>query len=743
MRTLEFGLWLLYTKSEEGYREKIGHMEALPATLEDLLERGEGSIAAQDIPLIKHAYQVAADAHDGQSRMSGEPFIQHSLATAATLVDLRLDAATVAAGLLHDVPEDTAVSVEQIGEIFGDEIATLVDGVTKLRKITWTSLEEEEAESLRKIFLAMVDDIRVILIRLADRLHNMHTLRALPEDRGTVIARETLEIFAPLAHRLGMWQIKEELEDLALGYLEPDRYREVVELLKERQTDRERYVEGVVQTLRSSLSEGGIKSEVTGRRKHIYSIYQKMKKRGRDFDRIYDVYGARIIVDSVQDCYAALGMVHSLWRPIAGEFDDYIAMPKDNMYQSLHTAVVGPQGRALEVQIRTWDMHWTAEYGVAAHWRYKEQVERDAVLESKMAWLRQLMDWRRELVDAQEFVDSLKTDLFPEEVYVFTPKGDVIELPRGATPIDFAYHVHTEIGHLCQGAKVNGRIVSLNHQLKDGDQVMILTAKRGGPSRDWLNPHLGYVHTSRARQKIRQFFRKQEREENIQRGRALLERELKRLGIEREKYDDIAKLFHFRKVDDLLAALGYGDLNVHQISTKMLQVEGGKEEGLQEKAPPVVTTDEARGITVTGVGDLLTHIGGCCNPLPGDKIVGYVTRGRGVTIHRLDCGNVLRVLRDGDKERLIEVDWGEEQDAVYPVVIRITAYDRKGLLKDVAGVIDAEDVNMIAATIASRKKDQTATIVATLEITGMAQLSRVLAKIESLTNVLEAVRQTG
>jgi guanosine-3',5'-bis(diphosphate) 3'-pyrophosphohydrolase len=718
-------------------------MDKLPATLEDLLERGEDSIAAQDVSLIKRAYQVAAEAHDGQRRLSGEPFIQHSLATAAALVDLRLDAATVAAGLLHDVPEDTAVTVEQIGEIFGEEIARLVDGVTKLRKITWTSLEEEEAESLRKIFLAMVDDIRVILIRLADRLHNMHTLGALPQERGTVIARETLEIFAPLAHRLGMWQIKEELEDLALRYLEPDRYREVVDLLSERRADRERYVEGVVQTLRKTLTEGGIKVDVTGRRKHIYSIYQKMQKRGRDFDRIYDVYGARIIVDDIKDCYATLGIVHSLWRPIAGEFDDYIAMPKDNMYQSLHTAVVGPEGRALEVQIRTWDMHWMAEYGVAAHWRYKEQVERDAVLESKMAWLRQLMDWRREFVDAQEFVDSLKTDLFPEEVYVFTPKGDVIELPRGATPVDFAYHVHTEIGHLCQGAKVNGRIVPLNYQLKDGDQVLILTAKRGGPSRDWLNPHLGYVRTSRARQKIRQFFRRQEREENIARGRALVERELKRLGIEHESYEDIAKLFHFKKVGDLLAAVGYGDVNVHQISTRMLEVEGEKEEGLGEKPRGVVDTGEAKGVTVTGVGDLLTHIGGCCNPLPGDKIIGYVTRGRGVTVHRLDCGNVLRVLRDGDRERLIEVDWGEEQDAAYPVVVRITAYDRKGLLKDVAGVIDAEDVNMTSATISSTRKDQTAIIVATLEITGMAQLSRVLAKIESLTNVLEAVRQTS
>ena len=716
-------------------------MEAPPTSLDALLERAGDSIPAQDIPLIKRAYQVASEAHDGQSRMSGEPFIQHSLATAATLVDLRLDGATIAAGLLHDVPEDTAVTLEEIEETFGEEIAKLVDGVTKLKMITWTSLEEEEAESLRKIFLAMVDDIRVILIRLADRLHNMHTLDAMPQDRGTVIARETMEIFAPLAHRLGMWQIKEELEDLALRYLEPDDYREIVELLSERSADRERYVEGVVKTLRKSLTEEGIKAEITGRRKHISSIHQKMKKKGRDFDRIYDVRATRVIVGDIKDCYAALGIVHSLWRPIAGEFDDYIAMPKDNMYQSLHTAVVGPEGYPLEVQIRTWDMHWTAEYGVAAHWRYKEQVERDAVLEAKMAWLRQLMDWRRELVDAQEFVDSLKTDLFPEEVYVFTPKGDVVELARGSTPVDFAYHVHTEIGHLCQGAKVNGKIVPLNYQLKDGDQVMILTAKRGGPSRDWLNPHLGYVSTSRARQKIRQFFRRQERAENITRGRALLERELKRLGIEHESYEEIAKLLRFKNIDDLLAAIGYGDINVHQISSRLLDVE--TEETLPEEGRPSDLPSEARGVTVTGVGGLLTRIGGCCNPLPGDEIIGYVTRGQGVTIHRSDCGNVLRALRDGDKERLIEVDWGEDVDASYPVVIKITAYDRKGLLKDVSAIIDAEDVNMISASInASRKKDQIATIVATLEISGMAQLSRVLAKIETLTNVLEAVRQT-
>jgi GTP pyrophosphokinase len=499
----------------------------------------------------------------------------------------------------------------------------------------------------------------------------------------------------------------------------------------------------VVQTLKRSLTEEGVGAEVTGRRKHISSIYQKMKKKGRDFDRIYDLHGARIIVEDIKDCYAALGIVHSLWRPIAGEFDDYIAMPKDNMYQSLHTAVVGPQGRALEVQIRTWDMHWTAEYGVAAHWRYKEQVERDAVLETKMAWLRQLMDWRREFVDAQEFVDSLKTDLFPEEVYVFTPKGDVVELPRGSTPVDFAYHVHTEIGNLCQGAKVNGRIVPLNYQLGDGDQVQILTAKRGGPSRDWLNPHLGYVHTTRARQKIRQFFRRQESDENVARGRSLLEKELKRLGIERESYEDIARLFRFKKLEDFLVAIGYGDITVHQVSTRIMEVEKEGEEELEESPPVVAPRHEAPGIRVTGVGDLLTRLGGCCNPLPGDNIIGYVTRGRGVTIHRQDCPSVLRAVRDGDRERLIEVDWGGDLSTVYPVMVEVTAYDRKGLLKDIAAVLDAESVNMTSASINTRKKDQTATIVATLEISGMDQLSRVLAKIESLTNVLEAVRQTG
>jgi GTP pyrophosphokinase len=460
-----------------------------------------------------------------------------------------------------------------------------------------------------------------------------------------------------------------------------------------------------------------------------------MKTKERSFDEIYDVQGVRIIVDEVKDCYGALGIVHTLWRPIPGEFDDYIAMPKDNMYRSLHTAVVGSQGKPLEIQIRTWEMHQTAELGIAAHWRYKEQVGRDTSLEAKIAWLRGLMEWRQELADAREFVDSLKTDLFPKQVYVLTPKGDIIDLPDGATPIDFAYHIHTEIGERCRGAKVNGRLVSLNYRLQSGDQVEILTTKKGGPSRDWLNPHLGYVVTSRAKQKIRQWFKRQEREESIAQGREMLEKELKRLGIE-ESFEDVARLFRFKRVEDLFAAIGYGDLNVQQFATRLLEKEEEEPE-LPTVAPP---TPPISGITVLGVGDLLTRVAHCCHPLPGDKVVGYVTRGQGVTIHRQDCGNILRRT---DKERLIEVGWGTDRKQVYPVMIKVVAFDRKGLLKDIAAIVEAEDVNMAAANATTSKKDHMAVITATLEISNMAQLSRILTKIESLKNVLEARRQMG
>ncbi|HID86574.1 MAG TPA: bifunctional (p)ppGpp synthetase/guanosine-3',5'-bis(diphosphate) 3'-pyrophosphohydrolase [Anaerolineae bacterium] len=712
--------------------------ETEPVDIETLIQKVNAYLPRSD-GLLRRAYSLAAEAHGGQMRATGDPYVQHSLAAADILADMRLDPATIIATILHDVPEDTDIPLGRIQQEFGDEIAKLVDGVTKLSRIEWESLEEEEAESLRHMFLAMAEDIRVVLIKLADRLHNMRTLYALPPEKQRKIAQETLEIFAPLASRLGIWQMKWELEDLALRHLEPGTYREIASLLAERRAEREAYIARVIEILRQKLKEEGIEAEIIGRPKHIYSIYKKMERKGVDFDQIYDVRGLRIIVDQVQDCYAVLGIVHTLWRPIPGEFDDYIAAPKENLYRSLHTAVIGPEGKPLEIQIRTYEMHRVAEYGIAAHWRYKEQIKRDATLEEKIAWLRQLMEWRQELTDAREFVDSMKTDVFQDQVYVFTPKGDIIDLPAGATPIDFAYHIHTEIGHRCRGAKVNGRLVSLDYQLKTGDQVEILTAKQGGPSRDWLNPHLGYIKTSRARQKIRQWFRRQERSAMIAQGREVLDKELRRLGVEEKSYEEIAEIFKYDKVDDFLAAVGYGDITTQQIATKILELERVEEEdlGLPKVAPP---PPPISGVTISGVGDLLTRVAGCCNPLPGDDVVGYITRGRGITLHRRDCPNILRLK---ERERLIEVNWGMDTYEVYPVMIRVLAYDRPGLVRDIADIVAAEGVNMSAASAITNKKDHTAIITATLEIRGVNQLSRILNKVDRLPNVLEVRRQVG
>jgi GTP pyrophosphokinase len=696
--------------------------------------------------LLRRAFDLASQAHADQKRASGEPYIQHCLAVAQMLAELHLDTAALAAALMHDTLEDTSVTYEELEGEFGGEIAKLVDGVTKLGQIDQLSgmserniREDAKAESLRKMFLAMVDDVRVVLIKLADRLHNMRTLSSLPEYKRKRIARETLEIFAPLANRLGIWQMKWELEDLSLRHLEPETYKEIATLIDERRPDRERYITEVVSRVREELGKAGVKAEVSGRPKHIYSIYRKMNRKGVDFDQIYDVSGVRVLVESVRDCYTALGVIHSLWRPIPGEFDDYIATPKDNMYRSLHTAVVGPEGKPLEAQIRTYEMHYTAELGIAAHWRYKEGQKQDPVFDNKIAWLRQLMEWRQEVTDAREFIDSLKTDVFQDRVYTFTPRGDIIDLPTGSTPIDFAYHIHTEVGHRCRGAKVDGKLVGLDYQLRNGDQVEILTAKRGGPSRDWLNPHLGYVKTSRARSKIRQWFKRQNRDENIVQGREVLERELKRLGLDETPFDQIAKKFNLDKVDDLMAAIGAGDINAHQIAGRALELVQPEEEILE--IPPVRVTPIAptTGIRVRGVGDLLTNLAHCCNPLPGDDIVGYITRGRGVTIHRQDCPNILRT---NDRERLIEVDWGPEITETYPVDVRVEAYDRQGLLRDIASVVADEAINLSAANVMTRKKDHMATMVVTLEIADIDQLSRVLARIERLPNVLEARRQT-
>jgi RelA/SpoT family (p)ppGpp synthetase len=716
-------------------------------TISDILEHippGERTDGAR--ALIERAYAVAERAHTDQTRKTGGPYIQHPLAVAFLLADLGMDPDTIAAGLLHDVVEDTDVDLEILAQEFGPDVASLVDGVTKLEQIEQEQIDrfnkmgerlrdEQESESLRKMFIAMAEDIRVVIIKLADRLHNMRTLDPLPPERRKTFARETLEIFAPLANRLGVWQWKWELEDLSLRYLDPATYAEIASLIKERRLEREAGIQRHVQVLKQKLAQESIEAEITGRPKHIYSIYNKMGRKGVPFQRVYDVRGIRVITDTVPDCYRVLGIVHGLWKPIPGEFDDYIATPKENLYQSLHTAVVGDDGNTLEVQIRTWEMHRTAEYGIAAHWRYKESGKRDEAFEAKIAWFRSLLEWRKEVTDASEFVDLMKTDIFQDRVYAFTPKGKLIDLPVAATPIDFAYQVHTEIGHRCRGARVNGKLVSLDYQLRNGDQVEILTARRGGPSRDWLNPALGLIKTSRARNKIRQWFRRQDRQQNIAQGREIVERELKRLGVERLGHEAVAQLFSYEELGDFYAAVGFGDIHSQQIAGKIAATRPREEVEFPLAPPPPVPTVE--GIQVQGTGGLLTRLARCCNPLPGDDIIGYVTRGRGVTVHRRDCPNILRL---EDTERLIEVSWGTRVQTV-PATIHITAYDRARLLSEISNIIGAEDINISAVKQDTRKN--VATIYITIEVNSMAQLSRVLTKIERLPNVIEARRHTG
>ncbi len=702
-----------------------------------LLRQVEG-LRPEALEQVRRVVAYAIEAHGDQLRASGESFMVHPLAVAGILAELHMDTPTIVAGVLHDVVEDTDIPIEEVRERFGDEVARLVEGVSKLRKAKLKSrveevdLDEEQAENLRKMFLAMVDDIRVVIIKLADRLHNMRTLQYLPPEKQLRKARETLDIYAPLAERLGIWQLKWQLEDLSLRYIDPERYREIAELLAQRRAERAEYLDRVITVIRAQLEKEGIQARLSSRPKHIYSIHKKMQEKSRDFGEIYDVHGVRIIADQVRDCYHALGIIHSLWRPIPGEFDDYIAMPKDNLYQSLHTAVVALDGRPLEVQIRTEEMHQVAEYGVAAHWRYKEGAKRDENLEARVNWLRQASDWREEVEDAQQFVDSLKSDVIAQRVYVFTPKGDIIDLPSGATPIDFAYEIHTEIGHRCRGAKVDGRLVSLDYQLHNGEQVEILTVKDGGPSRDWLNPQLNYVATQRARQKISHWFRRQQREQNIADGREILDREMRRLGIDQETYAEIAALFKYGSVQDFMAAVGYGEISPSQIARR-IDEDADKSERLRLKAiPDTPITD----IQVMGVGDLLTRMAPCCKPVPGDAIVGYTTRGKGVTVHRADCPNIVHLQ---DVERLIPVSWGKPQQA-YPVPVVVEAFDRSGLLRDIASAVADLGLSMSSANVYSNH-DATATLRITVGVRGVGQLSALLNKLQSVHDVLDARRE--
>jgi guanosine-3',5'-bis(diphosphate) 3'-pyrophosphohydrolase len=715
-------------------------------SVERLLDKASQYLPPEKLVVVEDAYNFALKAHEGQTRKSGEPFLEHPMQVALTLAELQLDADALAAALLHDVPEDCDVPLSEIEAKFGSEIAQLVDGTTKLGRLSLqvpkgvarrggVAVRQQQAESLRKMLVAMAEDLRVVFIKLADRLHNMHTLEVLNPEKRRSIARETLEIYAPLAHRLGIWELKWQLEDLSFRYLEPRRYNQLVKLVAARRTQRESFIAQVIEVLKKEFDRVALKVEISGRPKHLYSIYQKMERytaQGKHFDDIYDILALRLLVDTVPDCYGAVGIVHSLWHPLPGSFDDFIANPKPNGYQALHTAVMCLGTTPLEIQIRTRKMHHIAEYGVAAHWRYKEGEKRDIHLEERIGWLRQLIDWHRELSGAEEFLESVKTDIFIDQVFVFTPKGEIKDLPKGSTPLDFAYRIHTELGHRCIGAKVNGKLVPLDYQLNNGDVVEIMTTKRDkGPSRDWLNLHLGYVKTSHAREKIGQWFKKQERAENIERGRELLDKELKQLGLKFSDREELAKAFKYDSVDDFLAAIGYGGISVHHIALKLAS---------QQEQPRAVTAvtplkTPASTVRVLGVGDLLTNLARCCHPVPGDEIVGYVTRSRGVTIHRQDCYNVLR---EDEKERLIEVEWGQA-DALYPVRVQVEAWDRVGLIRDISTIVAEEKVN-IANMNVTEHDDRTTTLYITLETRGLSQLSRLLTKIEGIRGVNSVTR---
>jgi len=700
-----------------------------------------------DLSIIRKAYEFAKEAHSGQHRISGELFIFHPLEVAKILADLELDLPTIAAGLLHDVVEDTPYTIEDIESNFGPEVALLVDGVTKLGKLEFKTKEEQQAENLRKMFFAMAKDIRIILIKLADRLHNMRTLKSLPKEKQLAKAKETLDIFAPLAHRLGISKVKWELEDIAFRYLEPEHYYELVEKVAKKRQERENHINEMIAILKERLTSAGISAEIQGRPKHFYSIYKKMKEQNKTFEQIYDLTAVRVIVNTVKDCYGALGVVHTLWKPIPGRFKDYIAMPKPNMYQSLHTTVIDSSGDPLEIQIRTYEMHKTAEYGIAAHWRYKEGAKNNSDFEQKLSWLREILDWQRDLRDAKDFMETLKIDLFTDEVYVFTPKGDVIDLPKGSCPIDFAYRIHTDIGNRCIGAKVNGKMVPLDYELVNGDIIEIITSSHSnGPSRDWLN----IVKSPQAKNKIRQWFKKERRDENIARGKEMLEKEARRQGYDIYqliKYDfmnNILKRMSFTNIDDMYAAIGYGAVTAKQIFQKILDeykknAQPDKLELNLEKGDGKSKIQKKldRGIKIDGIGNLLVKFSRCCNPVPGDKIIGYVTRGRGISIHRQDCKNI----RQGnfDRARLTEVKWEGFEDSSYPVEIQVWAYDRPGLLSEVINLIGDFKTN-IDAVNARATKNGIAIIDLILEISSKQHLESVMQKISKIKGIYDVKR---
>jgi len=709
-------------------------------TIDELTSQVTAYIRPDDVEMIRRAYRYAEEAHQGQKRLSGEPYIVHPLAVASILADLKLDATTLTAALLHDVVEDTRITDEELVRAFGAEVAALVYGVTKLKRIKFDSSEEQQAENLRKMFMAMAKDIRVALIRLADRLHNMRTLRYQAPEKQVHTARETMEIFAPLAHRLGIYTIKWELEDTSLRYLNPQQYYRIVNLMAQKRKERESYVNDVMSLLQEKSGGLEIAEGVHGPAKPTYRVYHRMQRQSNEFNEIYDLFAVRVIVENIKDCYGVLGVVHTLWKPMPGRFKDYIAMPKANMYQSLHTTVIGPNGDPLEIQIRTWEMHATAEYGIAAHWVYKEGGQRsEGNLAQKLAWFREVLEWQQDFRDAQEFMETLKLDLFADEVFVFTPKGDVIELPAGSVPIDFAYRIHTDIGNRCIGAKINGKIVPLDYRMRTGDIVEVLTSKQSyGPSRDWLK----IVKSSQAKSKIRQWFKREKREENVTRGREHIEKELLRQRVDPHQVltsgyiADVMQKFNFGKEEDMFAAVGYGGLSAGQVVTRF--VERYKKDH-QDDVPDYLskelrehTKPTSNGVRVRGIDNLLIRFARCCNPVPGDDIFGFVTRGRGVSVHRSDCPNVASLRADGT--RMLDVEWATTAGFLYHVELEVTAADRHGLVNECMNAI-AEIKTEITAVSGRADTERIAHIHLSVNIRNLEHLRSVVERLKRLKDI--------
>lgn len=721
-------------------------------TAEQVIDKTKAYLNDENVELVKKAYEFAKYAHREQYRKSGEPYIIHPIQVAGILADLEMDPATVAAGFLHDVVEDTSVSLKDLETVFNDEVAMLVDGVTKLGKIKYKSHEEQQAENHRKMFIAMAQDIRVILIKLADRLHNMRTLKHLPVEKQRRISNETLEIFAPLAHRLGISKIKWELEDTSLRYLNPQQYYRIVNLMKRKRAEREQYLEDVINEVRGRLDEVSVKAELSGRPKHIYSIYRKMVLQNKQFSEIYDLLAVRIVVKNIKDCYAVLGIIHTCWKPMPGRFKDYIAMPKPNMYQSLHTTVIGPKGDPLEVQIRTFEMHRIAEFGIAAHWAYKEgkALSDSPSYEEKLTWFREILEFQNDTTNAEEFMESLKIDLFSDMVFIFTPKGDVIELPSGSVPIDFAYRIHSEIGNKTIGAKVNGKMVTLDFKLKTGDIIEILTSKHSyGPSQDWLK----LAQTSQAKNKIRAFFKKQQRDENIEKGKELVEKEIRAMEFDIKEIltpDNVKKVvekFNFTNEDDMFAAVGYNGVTALQVANRLTEKWRKKRDQEQSaniankisdlKAFPSSKKRES-GVRVSGIDNLLIRLSKCCNPVPGDEIVGFITKGRGVSVHRADCTNL-----DSSeaKTRLIPVEWETSLNdrKEYNVDIEITGYDRRGLLNSVLQAVNETKTN-ISAVSGKTDRNKMATINMSIAIQNVSHLHKVVERIKQIPDIYSVRR---